>query len=311
MRTFADATCAVPHRPGAVTPSSRAATAAGFGAAALWALLGLLTAASGAAPPFLLLAMTFALGGALGLAGWAAKPGAARASLRQPPLVWAVGIGGLFGYHALYFAALKLAPPADAGLIAYLWPLLIVLFSGLLPGERLLAVHVWGALLGFAGAAVLVGGRGGLAATSEALPGYLCAFAAAFVWAGYSVLSRRFGSVPTGTVTVFCLATAALGSLCHILFETTLWPATATEWLAVAANGLGPVGAAFYLWDIGVKRGDIRLLGVGSYGIRVASTAVLIAAGYASPTVSLALSCLLIAAGAVVATRPDLSAGTR
>ncbi len=294
-----------------MTPPSRAATAAGFGAVALWALLGLFTAASGAVPPFLLLALTFALGGALGLCGWAAKPGTARALLRQPAPVWAVGIGGLFGYHALYFTALKLAPPAEAGLVNYLWPLLIVLFSGLLPGERLRSAHVVGALLGFAGVAVLVGGRGGLAARGEALPGYLCAFAAAFVWAGYSVLSRRFGSVPTGAVTLFCFATAALGLLCHLLFETTVWPATATEWLAVAGNGLGPVGAAFYLWDIGVKRGDIRLLGVGSYAIPVASTAVLIAAGYASPTASLALSCLLIAAGAVVATRPESSAGTR
>ena len=283
--------------------SSRTATLAGFGAAALWSLLALLTAATGPVPPFQLLAMTFAIGGGAGMMSWAFRPNAI-AALRQPASVWALGIGGLFGYHALYFAALKLAPPAESGLINYLWPLLIVLFSAALPGERLRAVHVGGALLGLAGVVVLVAGGGGLQARPEHLPGYLCALACAFVWAGYSVLSRRAAAVPTDAVTGFCLATAALGLACHLAFERTVWPATAGPWLAVALGGLGPVGAAFYLWDVGVKRGDIRLLGVGSYAIPVVSTGVLVGAGYAEPSWSLAVACGLIAAGAVVATLP-------
>ena len=293
-----------------MTVPSPAATAAGFGAAGLWALLGLFTVATGPVPPFQLLAMTFALGGGLGLASWIGRPGRA-AALRQPVRVWALGIGGLFGYHALYFAALKLAPPAEAGLVNYLWPLLIVLFSATLPGERLRRAHVAGALLGFAGVLALVFGRGGLAVRAEHVPGYACALAAAFVWAGYSVLSRRAASVPTDAVTGFCLTTAALGLACHVAFERTVWPETSIQWLAIGASGLGPVGAAFYLWDVGVKRGDIRLLGVGSYGIPVASTLVLVAAGYAEPSLSLGLACILIAAGAVVATRYGRSAATR
>ncbi|NNM71112.1 aromatic amino acid exporter YddG [Enterovirga aerilata] len=283
--------------------SSRAATLTGFGAAALWALLALFTAATGPVPPFQLLAMTFAIGGGLGVLSWPFRPGAA-ASLVQKPAVWALGVAGLFGYHALYFAALKLAPPAESGLINYLWPLLIVLFSSFLPGERLRAQHVAGALLGFAGVVVLVAGRGALEIRPEYWAGYLCAFACAFVWAGYSVLSRRVAAVPTDAVTGFCLATAALGFLCHLLFERTVWPQAGLQWAAVIANGLGPVGAAFYLWDIGMKRGDIRLLGIGSYAIPVVSTGILILAGFAEPTWSLALACALIASGAVVATMP-------
>lgn len=293
--------------------SGRAATLCGFAAAALWALLGLLTAATGPVPPLQLLAMTFGVAGLGGVASWAVRPGAARA-LRQPWPVWLLGIGGLFGYHALYFAALKLAPPAEAGLFAYLWPLLIVLFSAALPGERLRAAHVAGALLGFAGVVVLALGSG-LPGAAEpgrlaALwPGYLCALGCAFVWAGYSVLSRRVSRVPTDAVTGFCLATAALGLAGHLALERTAWPATGPQWLAILLNGLGPVGAAFYLWDIGVKHGDIRLLGVGSYAIPVVSTLVLVAAGFAAATPALALACLLIAAGAVVATlRPRAAA---
>jgi drug/metabolite transporter (DMT)-like permease len=134
------------------------ATSFGFTAILMWSLLALLTVATGKVPPFQLAAMTFAVGGAIGIV-WMAVTNAWNA-LRQPLPVWAVGVGGLFGYHALYFTALRLAPPAEAGLISYLWPLLIVLFSGLLPGERLQWHSIVGALLGLIGTIVLFAGKG-------------------------------------------------------------------------------------------------------------------------------------------------------
>jgi drug/metabolite transporter (DMT)-like permease len=283
------------------------ATLIGCGAILLWSFLALFTAGSGAVPPFQLAALTFLVGGLTGMTTWIVRPAAVLA-LRQPPLVWGLGLAGLFGYHALYFTALRLAPPAEAGLISYLWPLLIVLFSAFLPGERLRAAHVAGGLLGFAGVAALLSGQGGLAARPEHALGYLAAFACAFLWSGYSVLSRRFGAVPTDAVAGFCLATAALSLVCHLAFETTVWPDNGAQWLAVLGLGLGPVGAAFYAWDIGVKRGDIRLLGVLSYAAPVLSTAILVLAGYAEATVALAAACLLIVAGALAAALGSRSA---
>jgi len=282
--------------------SVRAATLIGCGAIVLWALLAVLTAATGRIPPFQLAAMAFAIGGGVGAATFLARPGAVRA-LRQRPLVWLVGLGGLFGYHALYFAALRLAPPAEAGLIAYLWPLLLVLFTALLPGENLRAGHIIGSLLGLTGVVVLVVGGGGLTLRADALPGYLLALCCAFVWSGYSVLSRRFGEVPTDAVAGFCLATAVLAAICHTLFEQTLWPADFGQWLAVLALGLGPVGLAFYLWDIGVKRGDLRLLGVVSYVAPPLSTLILVLAGFARAEWSLGVAAALIAIGALIAAR--------
>jgi len=278
--------------------SAARATLIGFSAILTWSLLALLTVMSGRVPPFQLLAMTFAVGGTIGLV-WLARAGAWR-TLRQPPQVWAVGVGGLAGYHALYFASLRLAPPAEAGLINYLWPLLIVLFSGLLPGERLRTRSVVGALLGLAGTIVLFTGKG-VTLGLDFLPGYVCALCAAFVWASYSVLSRRFAAVPTTTVAGFCVATSLIAALAHILFETTVWPQNATQWLAVLLLGIGPVGIAFYVWDIGVKRGDIRLLGVGSYAAPILSTFFLVLAGYAPATASLALAALLISGGGLIA----------
>ena len=140
------------------------------------------------------------------------SPGPPRSPLKQPPAVWALGVGGLFGYHALYFFALRLAPPAEAGLINYLWPLLIVLLSAFLPNERCGVHHLVGALLGLAGTVVLFTGRAG-SCSRPSNPGYAAAFVAAFVWATYSVLSRRFAAVPTDAVAGFCLATAALAAI--------------------------------------------------------------------------------------------------
>lgn len=289
----------------------RTATLAGLGAIALWSSLALMTAASGLVPPFQLAAITFAFGSTLGAVTWMFRPGAATA-LRQPLPVWVLGVGGLFGYHALYFAALRLAPPAEAGLVSYLWPLLIVLFSALLPGERLKVAHVVGALLGLAGVVTLVIGKeGGLSLDGKAAPGLALAGCCALVWSSYSVLSRRFGNVPTDAVVGFCFVTAALATLCHVLFETTVWPAGTSQWLAVIGLGLGPVGAAFYLWDYGVKRGDIRLLGVSAYAAPVLSTMILVLAGFASATWSLAVATLLIVAGALAASWETLTAGRR
>jgi drug/metabolite transporter (DMT)-like permease len=285
--------------------SRRAATLIGFTAVLMWSLLALLTVGSGQVPPFQLAAMTFAIGGAIGAATWIVRRGAAQA-LRQKPQVWALGVGGLFGYHALYFLALRLAPPAEAGLINYLWPLLIVLLSGLLLREPLQPHHIAGALIGFASTVVLIAGRGGLTLAQDYAGGLAAAFVAAFVWATYSVLSRRFAAVPTDAVAGFCLVTAALAGVCHALFEHTVWPASLAQWLAVAGLGLGPVGAAFYAWDFGVKHGDIRVLGAASYAAPVLSTALLVLAGFTAASASLALAAVLLAAGGLLAARDML-----
>ena len=128
--------------------SRNTATGIGFAAVLLWALLALFTSASGEVPPFQLSAMTFAIAAAIGSIRWVVRPASLRA-LRQPLPVWILGVTGLFGYHLAYFTALRHAPAVEASLIAYLWPLLLVLFTGLLPGERLGIRHVIGAALGF------------------------------------------------------------------------------------------------------------------------------------------------------------------
>jgi drug/metabolite transporter (DMT)-like permease len=284
--------------------SSTRATMIGFSAVAMWALLALLTDASGKVPPFLLSAICFAIGTCVGLA---ARPFAGRVEkVRVPGRVWLIGIAGLFGYHFFYFTALRNAPAVEASLIAYLWPLLIVLGSALLPGERLRWNHVAGALLGLGGAFLIVTKGGGFSFEARHAFGYAMAGVCALVWSGYSLLSRRFPSVPTTVVTWFCAATSVLSLICHLMLEETVLPATPGQWLAVAGLGAMPVGAAFYAWDIGVKRGNIQVLGAASYAAPLLSTLVLIVAGFAQPTLNVVAACVLITAGAALAALPSL-----
>lgn len=276
------------------------ATLIGFFAVLFWSALALLTVGAAPVPPFQLNAMAFLVGGVIGLGWMAGKGGVAGTLGGIGGPAWALGVGGLFGYHFLYFSALRLAPPAEAGLIAYLWPLLIVLGSGLLPGERLRLLHVLGALISLAGAGLILWG-GGAGFDPEFAIGYILAAIGAVTWASYSVLSRRVGHIPTSSVAWFCLAASGLSLLAHLAFETTAWPQGAIGWAAVLGLGIGPVGLAFYLWDIGVKQGDIQLLGVAAYAAPLLSTIILIAFGITAPTQSLLLAAALITAGAALA----------
>lgn len=288
-------------------PSSPRATLIGASAILMWSALALLTVWAGGVPPFLLAALAFGLAFAFTAMKWVHEGGSLLRRLRWPWRAWALGVGGLFGYHFLYFMALKRAPAAEASLIAYLWPLLIVLFSAALPGERLRWWHAAGALLGLSGTAVLVteAGQGVMAFKAEYLPGYLLALGCALTWAAYSVLSRRLAHVPSEAVGAFLGASAALALLAHLAFETPAWP-KGMAWLAVAALGIGPVGLAFFAWDIGMKKGDIRVLGAAAYAAPLLSTVLLIAFGKAAATASLGLGCALIVGGAVLAAKDML-----
>lgn len=280
-----------------MTHTSRA-TLIGSVALVLWGLLALLTTATDGIPPLQLLALSFGVASALSALVIKAQGRSVTRSWRQPWQLWALGVGGLFCYHFLYFIALANAPAINASMIAYLWPLLIVIFSALLPGEQVRWFHVAGGLLGLAGTYLLLGGLSSF--SGEYGLGYAAALACAFTWTAYSILNRHYKHVPTDIVSGFCLATAALAFGCHFFIEQWVAP-TATQWRAIAALGAGPVGAAFFLWDHGVKHGDIQLLGTLSYGTPLLSALMLIATGAGEASFNVLIACLLIVLAATLA----------
>lgn len=282
--------------------SDKIPTLLGFGAVLLWSALAALTALKGAdIPPFQTTAIAFLIGGIV-IAAIAAARGELR-KIRPTSASFALGLYGLFAYHALYFAALKYAPPAEAHLINSLWALLIVLFSGLLPGHKLGPLQIAGALTGFLAGAMLVWDKLGAGGGTDVKLGFLLAAGCALVWSSYSVASRLAAKVPSESLALSCLAAAALAAVCHAVFETTA-SISAPQWAALAALGAGPTGLAFLLWDIGMKRGNVTYLGTLAYASPVLSTILLVALGLAAPSATLALACGLIVLGAWIA-RPE------
>lgn len=274
-------------------------TIIGLAAIAIWSTLALFTAMTGAIPPFLTTAICFALGGLVIIspAVWR------REWVKLVPTLPAflLGLYGPFGDTVIYFAALKLSPPAEANLIHYLWPLLIVLFATFLPGGKLRMPHLVGALMGLAALLLLAGEKLGQEATHAAWFGYGLALLGAVVWSSYSVLSRLVASSSTESLGVTILIASVLAFLLHRIFEAPYTDWSATNIIGLLGLGLGSQGLALISWDIGMKRGDVSFLGVASYSTPVLSTLLLVAFGYAPATWALAAACTLIVVGAAVA----------
>ncbi len=242
----------------------------------IWSTLTLLIWRVSHLPPFFSVGIALCIGGLVGLVrvrDW-----------KVPLSTLVLGVGGIFGYHALLFTAVRLAPPVEVNLLQYLWPLLIVILSPvLLPRTHLSVHHVLGAVLGLSGAGLVISG-GHLSLDLAGLPGYLLAVGAAFTWASFSLLVKRVRPFSTGAVGGFCLVSGLLslglyglerlaGSSSPPLLVGPL------DWLFLVLLGLGPMGAAFYTWDAAMKRGDPRVIGALAYLTPLLSTLNLVLLG--------------------------------
>ncbi|KWT97815.1 MULTISPECIES: DMT family transporter [unclassified Variovorax] len=275
-----------------------AATLYALAAIALWGTLASLGTSLSHLPPFLLTGLALMIGSVM---SWPAALRNHRA-WAVPARTLALGIYGLFGFHFLLFIALRHAPPVEANLVNYLWPLfMVVLAPALLPGLSLRPLHLLAALLGFAGAAIAILGARNAAqgATVAGYWGFLPALGSAFIWASYSLWTKRVAAFPTSAIGLFGLVSGLLALICHALLEPQA-SLSARDWLLVALCGLGPLGAAFFLWDMALKRGDARQIGILSYITPLASTALLMVVTQRPLSWTIALSAFLILSAAVM-----------
>ena len=282
-----------PERPGgARLPANFYA----LGAIVLWATLAALGVSLQHLPPFLLTGLALVIGS---VPAWPLVR-----QWRVPATTLLLGIYGLFGFHFLLFIALRTAPPVEANLVNYLWPLLMVVLAPLFLREvKLKGAHIAAAVVGFAGAAIaIVGGAGASSASASWSWGYLPAIGSAFIWASYSLATRRVPAFPTAAIGLFGLLSGLLSLLCHVLLEA---PASLSprDWTLVAAMGLGPLGAAFFLWDRALKMGDPRHIGILSYLTPLLSTALLLAVSGREFSASIVVAAVLIVGAAVLGTR--------
>ncbi|WP_218509789.1 DMT family transporter [Variovorax sp. dw_308] len=271
-----------------------------LGAIALWATLASLGTALSHVPPFLLTGLSLAIGGLLSLPSVLRD----RAVWRIPPRTLALGVYGLFGFHFLLFLALRHAPPVEANLVNYLWPLLMVVLAPvLLAGVSLRPAHLVAALLGFTGAAIaILGARDGTAGATTETWGFALAAGSAFIWSSYSLWTRRVPAFSTAAIGLFGLVSGMLSLACHAVLEPSA-SLSMRDWLLLAVCGLGPLGAAFYLWDMALKGGDVRQIGILSYLTPLASTALLLVVTGRPLSWTIALAAALIISAAVLGAR--------
>ena len=262
----------------------------------LWSFLAYLASRLTHLPPFLVVGIALCIGGLVGIYQFR--------NWRVPLKTFLVGLAGLFGYHFLLFTAFQYAPTVEANSINYLWPLLIVLLSPVyLPGYKLKLHHILGALIGLAGAGLVISG-GHLSLDMANLKGYLLAGAAALVWASYSLLTKRLPPFPTAAVGGFCLTSGIISLGFYELTSLSSGQAPVSlslqDWLFLVLIGIGPMGIAFFTWDAALKRGDPRIIGSLTYVTPFFSTLVLVLLGGRSLSWVAGIAILLIVSGAVV-----------
>jgi drug/metabolite transporter (DMT)-like permease len=261
----------------------------------LWSLSAYFSAHLRRVSPFVLVGISFTLAGLMGiryLRTW-----------KAPLVVFAIGIGGLFGYQVLYFLAFQHAPAVEVNLINYLWPLFVVLLSPVyLKGYALRWNHILGAVVGLCGAAVIVTG-GALHFNLGSAPGYAYAAIAALIWASYSLLIKRFQPLPDSLVSGFCLSAGLLALAIawgSHLSAPQAWRLTPSEWLFVILIGIGPHGIAFVTWNLALKHGDPRVIGSFSYLIPLLSTLILVVTGTGRLNGASGAGMVLIVAGIIL-----------
>ena len=272
----------------------------------LWSTLALIVSQLNHVTPFLNVGIALSIGGLIGVVKireW-----------RIPIKTVILGIYGLFGYHYLLFTAFKYAPAIETNLLNYLWPLLIVLLSPVfLAGYQLRFHHVIGAIVGFIGAGLIVSG-GKLGLDIGNLKGYLFAASAAFIWASYSLLTKRVKPFPSAAVSLFCLVSGILSLGIYFYTQPSLQEISSlstSDWINLIALGVGPMGLAFLTWDGALKRGDPRIIGALSYLTPMLSTFNLIAWGGKSLTIISVVAMVLILFGAVIGSLDISPAGRR
>lgn len=266
----------------------------------LWSSLTLLAVLIGKFPPFLLIAIALGISSIFGMIHIILNNRFMKV-FRQSYKVWLISIFGIFGYHFFYFSALQKAPPETVSLINYTWPFLTVILSSLVNERKVKWFHLCGGLICFIGITPLIIFNQSSVnwINPEYLLGYVFSLVAAVIWSIYSVCTSEFKNTPSEFVAVVCFVTSILSFISHLIFENSFQPSTHQLFFVLMA-AIGPLGIAFYSWDYGLKKGDVKLLSLMSYLIPIFSSLLLLFAEIETPKSLLFLSSIIVFVGLTI-----------
>ncbi|MBA3708597.1 MAG: DMT family transporter [Planctomycetes bacterium] len=279
-----------------ITPAPIAAACFALVSVGLWSFFGYF------ASRLSMLPSTLMVGVAMIIAGIASLPTAR--SWRVPWRIHLLGVAGIGGNMLLFFTAFHFAPVVEVNLVNYIWPLLTVLLTPLfIAGSRLRVHHVVGALVGFAGAALVVCNAESSGSGSSPVLGYAICATGAVLWSCYCLYTKRLAAFPSSAVGGFCLSSGILLLAAHACFAPVIEPLrglSARDWQLLVLCGLGPMGLAYFTWDAAMKRGDPRVIGSLAFFTPLISTLILAVVGGHRIGWPVLVALALIVGGAVI-----------
>jgi drug/metabolite transporter (DMT)-like permease len=270
---------------------------------ATWPLLAVLSA--GSIPLFQFLAIIFAVGAAVLLLVRRPPPPRSetgvtpKSSLRASTWAAAVMIAvGLFVSDIFFIKAIQIIPAAQASLLNYLWPLMIVVAGVPLGLVQASKRHTLSMLLGLAGAALVIGPD----VSAGAWSGIVLALATGLSWTAYCLFRLWQGpDAPDALVQGFALSAGA-AIILHLAMETTVVPPIGALISAVLV-GVIPLALGNLAWDHGVRRGDRVLLATLAYATPLVGALFLIAFGFSQATLGLLAGGVCIVAAGIISAR--------
>ncbi|WP_193172684.1 DMT family transporter [Nisaea nitritireducens] len=277
-------------------PRARAASFA-FGAVLLWATWPTLATLASPAPPFLVFGLAAVIGFAVSFS-LAALRGRAKPYLKTPPRTVAFVALALLANNALYLFAMPRIGPAEANVISYLWPVMLVLIIARLRRERLSLTRSAGIIIGFAGAALAIGPT-----FERGLDpgGILLAFLSGLTFAIYAAI-RTQGREAQDVIgpSMGLLAVMALSA--HALFEAPI-ELSQTQWLAIVGIGIAPLTLSNALWDQASRTGrnETALISGIAYMTPLASLFLLALFDVTPISSGVAVGAVLVVIGALAA----------
>lgn len=283
----------------AMSASQSSATWIGYSALFLWACSGVLASSVIKIPTFEVLSVAFSI--SFGLTALLLTMRRRWTNVKQPLLLWVIGMIGVYGNDALYIAAFKHAPAAQADLISYLYPILIILLASYLPSEKFSFKYIIAGFLGFFGSYLLIT-AGGDATNFQLkyMTGYFLAFIDAIVWSVYCIAARYYKNTPSEMIGMYCGCGLILSLIMHISYEQTIIP-NLHQTIVLIIMGLTTQGSAYFMWDYGIKRGNFNLLSVLAYSNPIIAVILLIIAGKSHYSDTLLIATLLISLGGALA----------
>ena len=162
-----------------------------------------------------------------------------------------LGFLGFFMYTSLYFYGISVLTAQEACIVNHLWPMMIVVFSVIILGEKLSAVKIGALASSFIGVVILSGGIHG----DGQIWGILSCAAGAVCYGLFTALNKKKDYDQNIAMTIMWLVTALAAAVAGLFTETWV-PLSTTEIIGLLWIGAATDAAAYLLWTIAIHSSE-------------------------------------------------------